>query len=134
MQTPFCSYWQAWSIRLAPDAGTLVMLDWLLPPGIPWLLQSATIAQTYRQVDTWLHAASSPLLIAGKRWVSLVRGVAGRAVDRRRIAGAACRGDPDFAGTAFSERLRRRRTADVAVARDLPGSRRSGARVHLWGG
>ena len=134
MQTPFCSYWQAWSIRLAPDAGTLVMLDWLLPPGIPWLLQSATIAQTDRQVDTWLHAASSPLLIAGKRWVSLVRGVAGRAVDRRCIAGAACRDNPDFAGPALSERLRRRRTAGVAVARDLPGSRKSGARVHLCGG
>jgi len=61
------------------------MLDWLLTPGIPWLLQSATIAQTDRQVDTWLHSACSPLLIEGKRRVSLVRGVAGRAVDRRSL-------------------------------------------------
>lgn len=77
MQTPFSRYWQPWTLRFALGAGTLVMVAWLLAPGIRSLLQSAPIAQTDRQVAAWLHAASSPLLIESMRWVSLVHGIAG---------------------------------------------------------
>ena len=77
MQTPFSGHWQTWTIRLAGGAATLLILVWLLAPGIRGFLQSAAVADTDRQVATWLHAASSPLVIEGMRGVSLMHGIAG---------------------------------------------------------
>ena len=69
-----------WVGRVALGAAAIVVVAWLLAPGLRAFLQSAVVATPDRQVAAWLHASTSASLTAWLRWLSAVQGTAGMLV------------------------------------------------------